>query len=52
MSMIHRIAAAPVGHPIRRTVLIEARRRRDDSDMKLFVLSFTAFFVAIGAFIL
>lgn len=43
------------GHPIRSIVArarkIE-RKRRDDSDLKLFALSFTAFFVCFTTFLL
>lgn len=39
-------------HPMRRGMEIVAPQPvRDDSDLKLFVLSFTAFFVAIYCFI-
>jgi len=46
---------APRRHPIRRHVRIavaQQRKARDDSDMKLFALSFTAFFVCFYTFIL
>lgn len=52
MTTIQRIAPSRSGHPFRQTVLLEARRRREDGDLKLFVVSFTAFFIAIGVFIL
>ncbi|OWK33961.1 hypothetical protein [Sphingomonas dokdonensis] len=41
------ITAEPARHPIRRTLVqAEAKAKRgDDQDLKLFVLSFTAFFV-------
>jgi hypothetical protein len=50
------IAAAltPSRHPFRRSLGIareEAREQREDKDLKLFVLSFTAFFVCIYSFI-
>ncbi|NML06322.1 hypothetical protein [Sphingomonas sp. G-3-2-10] len=49
------LAPAHRGHPIRQTVL-EARalerKRRDDSDLKLFLLSFSAFFVCFTTFFL
>ena len=43
------------GHPFRsrvRQVSAQARRARDDSDAKLFLLSFSAFFVCFSTFIL
>lgn len=45
---------APRRHPIRRHVRLaaaEQRKLRDDSDLKLFVTSFTAFFVCFYTFI-
>ena len=48
------LAEAPRPHPIRRHVRIARaieRKRRDDSDLKLFFLSFTAFFVCFYTFI-
>lgn len=42
-------------HPIRETVRIARiveRKRRDDSDLKLFLLSFGAFFICFTTFIL
>jgi hypothetical protein len=42
-------------HPFRsqmRRIAIEERRAREDSDIKLFFLSFTAFFVCFYTFIL
>ncbi|WP_213980337.1 hypothetical protein [Sphingomonas sp. dw_22] len=42
-------------HPFRqhmRRVVAEERKVRDDSDIKLFVLSFTAFFVCFYTFVL
>jgi hypothetical protein len=49
------LARAPRRHPIRQAVAesqVIERKRRDDSDVKLFVLSFTAFFVCLYTFIL
>ena len=46
--------SVPRRHPIRRHVRIAAAREqklRDDSDLKLFALSFTAFFVCFYTFI-
>ena len=36
-------------HPFRRTIAVQADavQRNDDGDLKLFVLSFTAFFICI-----
>jgi hypothetical protein len=49
------LGPAPRRHPIRIAVAqaraIE-RKRRDDSDIKLFALSFTAFFVCFYTFLL
>ncbi|MEP9357708.1 hypothetical protein [Sphingomonas sp. KR3-1] len=45
---------APRRHPFRRHVRIavaQQRKLRDDSDVKLFALSFTAFFVCFFTFI-
>jgi hypothetical protein len=43
------------GHPIRATVrnarALE-RKRQDDGDLKLFVVSFTAFFVCFSTFLM
>lgn len=47
-------AEAPRPHPIRRTIRVARaleRKRRDDADLKLFFLSFTAFFVCFYTFI-
>lgn len=41
----------PIRHAVRRASAIE-RKRRDDGDMKLFVLSFTAFFICFYTFLL
>lgn len=51
------VAPAASGHPFRRhigMVLLPpspARLRNEDQDLKLFVLSFTAFFICIYSFI-
>ncbi|MFL9842100.1 hypothetical protein ABS767_14100 [Sphingomonas sp. ST-64] len=48
------LSGASRSHPFRATlpkVRAEVRRREDDSDIKLFALSFTAFFVCIYTFI-
>lgn len=42
------------GHPLRRQLVENTRRAEiasEDSDIKLFALSFTAFFICIYAFI-
>ena len=47
--------AQPRPHPIRETVrMVRAieRKRRDDADVKLFMLSFVAFFVCFTTFLL
>ena len=43
------IAPRGASHPFRRRLgaVAEPRRRNDDGDLKLFVLSFTAFFICI-----
>jgi hypothetical protein len=49
------LAQAARSHPIRRTIAqarAVERKQRDDSDIKLFVLSFTAFFVCFYTFLL
>ncbi len=49
-----RLADQRHGHPFRatlRTAALERRRAAEDSDVKLFVLSFTAFFVCFYTFI-
>ena len=46
---------SPARHPIRQHVRRAAavqRKLRDDSDLKLFALSFSAFFVCFSTFIL
>jgi hypothetical protein len=43
------------GHPFRnrlRHVRVEVRKREDDSDVKLFAVSFAAFFVCFYTFLL
>lgn len=48
------IAAPAARHPFRRAVAqarIARTRKRDDSDLKLFALSFTAFFICFYTFI-
>lgn len=49
------LAAPQRGHPIRHAILqaraIE-RKRRDDGDLKLFLLSFSAFFVCFTTFLI
>lgn len=49
------IAATAARHPFRQFLgssrFIERRRRRDDQDLKLFAMSFTAFFICIYTFI-
>ncbi len=47
-------ALTPSRHPFRRSLGVvqeETRERREEHDLKLFVLSFTAFFVCIYSFI-
>jgi hypothetical protein len=51
-----RVAPAPQGHPFRRSLGLKPPRVRparsdDDNDIKLFVLSFTAFFICFYTFI-
>jgi len=49
------ILAQPRSHPIRETVRMARaieRKRRDDADVKLFLLSFVAFFVCFTTFLL
>jgi hypothetical protein len=49
------LAHQPRRHPIRVAVAqarAVERKRRDDGDIKLFVLSFTAFFVCFYTFLL
>lgn len=53
-----RLRTAPTGHPLRRRMGIASAARRasaasgDDSDVKLFVVSFTAFFISFYTFLL
>lgn len=47
-------AAAPARHPFRQSFAearIVAARRRDDTDVRLFAMSFTAFFICFYTFI-
>jgi hypothetical protein len=49
------LAGRTNGHPFRnrmQQVRARVRKREDDSDIKLFVLSYTAFFVCFYTFIL
>ena len=49
------LAPAPRRHPIRQAMAqarVVERKRRDDSDVKLFALSFTAFFVCFYTFLM
>lgn len=46
--------AAPARHPLRQAIVkgrVERARARDDGDVKLFMLSFAAFFTCFYAFI-
>ena len=48
------LAAPAARHPFRRDLVqarVVARRHREDHDLKLFALSFTAFFICIYTFI-
>lgn len=50
------LVASAARHPFRHTLAVTGaierrQRRRDDQDLKLFVLSFTAFFICIYTFI-
>jgi len=48
------LARRPKGHPFRAelpAVRAAVRRKEDDGDIKLFVLSYTAFFVCFYTFI-
>lgn len=56
MPMQHQIAlpAPAARHPFRRSVIrvkTVTKARKDDQDLKLFALSFTAFFICIYTFI-
>lgn len=48
------ITEEPIGHPIRRAMVRRDAKpsRSDDQDLKLFVLSFTAFFVCFYTMIM
>jgi hypothetical protein len=49
------LAGRTNGHPIRnhvRQIRVAARRREDDGDIKLFVVSFAAFFICFYTFLL
>ncbi|MCW3836246.1 hypothetical protein ACFQ1E_09350 [Sphingomonas canadensis] len=56
MSTQHlRLAGPARGHPFRHSIAHFQkldRKRRDDGDMKLFMLSFAAFFVCFTTFLL
>jgi hypothetical protein len=55
MERQHAIADPYRGHPFRAalpTVRAAARKREDDSDLKLFLLSYAAFFVCFYTFLL
>jgi hypothetical protein len=43
--------SSPAGHPFRRALIVDRPMRNEDQDLKLFVLSFTAFFISIYSFI-
>nr|WP_299913594.1 hypothetical protein [Sphingomonas bacterium] len=48
------LAAPAARHPFRRNLVqaqVRTRAHRDDQDIKLFALSFTAFFICIYTFI-
>ncbi len=53
MAQARIFAPATTGHPFRSTLrlTVNRRARSEDQDLKLFVLSFTAFFVCIYSFI-
>ena len=53
MATAPQMIAAPAGHPFRRLLNATETGRpgTEDNDLKLFVLSFTAFFVCIYSFI-
>jgi hypothetical protein len=44
------LAGSRPGHPLR-TKLAAVRKRRDDHDLRLFALSFTAFFICFSTLI-
>ncbi|GAA0320467.1 hypothetical protein GCM10009087_33490 [Sphingomonas oligophenolica] len=48
------LAAPAARHPFRRNFVqarVDAQRHKDDHDLRLFALSFTAFFICIYTFI-
>ncbi len=53
MAHARTLKASPMGHSFRRTLskASAARPGKEDSELKLFVLSFTAFFICIYSFI-
>lgn len=53
MANARTLTLAPAGHPFRRSLALPNYRlpRNEDYDLKLFVLSFTAFFICIYGFI-
>jgi len=56
MQRFFALVAPATRHPFRHDMavkgVIERRRRTDDQDLKLFAMSFTAFFICIYTFIL
>ena len=56
MQRLLALVAPATRHPFRHDMavrgVIERRRRTDDQDLKLFAMSFTAFFICIYTFIL
>jgi len=56
MQRFFALVAPATRHPFRQDMavkgVIERRRRTDDQDLKLFAMSFTAFFICIYTFIL
>jgi len=56
MQRFFALVAPSTNHPFRHTMavkgVIERRRRNDDQDLKLFAMSFTAFFICIYTFII
>jgi hypothetical protein len=51
MAYARTLKASPAGHPFRRSLPGAQPVREEDHDLKLFVLSFTAFFICIYSFI-